>query len=62
MWQLPVDVVDGERFGEENEREDNTDDFSECGHRDGKESSKLAYQAKNNLEMEYYLLPKKVPD
>ena len=48
--EVPINVVDGEGFGEEDEGENNTDGFSECGHSDCQKGSKLPYQAEHNLK------------
>ena len=47
---VPVEVVDGEGFGEEDEGEDNTESFPEGGDSDGKEGTKLTDKAEDNLE------------
>ena len=54
MTKVPVNVVDGEGFGEEDEGENNTDSFSEGGHSDREEGSKLPHKPKHNLRNRQY--------
>ena len=52
---IPVNIVKGEGFGEEDEGENNTDSFAESGDGHSEEGSKLSDQTQDNLKVGSYL-------